>query len=1084
MAAASDYIELRARSAFSFLEGASTPEDLAAHAAELGYGALALGDRDGMYGQPRFYQGAKSAGIGAIVAAELTLEDDSRLYVLVPDRERYKNLCRMITESKLRVLNGARAPAPPAYPAKGESRVTLDGLERHGRGLICLAGGVMSPLARMLVRGEDPRALCDRLGAIFGRGNLYIDVQRHLDAGEERLNRKLAALAASARIPLVASNDVCHAGADRELLDVLTCIRLKTTLEEAGRALWMNRERHLKSPAAMAALFRDLPRAVAATRALAERCAFRLADLGYRFPDYPLPPGETPDSYLRILTYAGARERWRGGLDERTRRQLEHELAVIARLHLAGYFLIVWDIVQFCRENRIMVQGRGSAANSAVCYALGITAVDAVRMELLFERFLSEERGEWPDIDLDLPSGDQREKVIQYVYGRYGERGAAMTANVITYRTKSAVREVGKALGFSPEQVDRLAKLNQVYEFRDRHDDLVELLKRGGIDAEAPRIRMLTALVRGIESIPRHLGQHSGGMVIAAQPLDEIVPLEPATMPGRVVIQWDKDDCADLGIIKIDLLGLGMLAALEEAIPMIGAHEGVAIDLAHLPADDPDVYAMLRRADTVGVFQVESRAQMATLPRMKPERFYDLVVEVAIIRPGPIVGKMVHPYLDRRNGRAPATYPHPALEPILRRTLGVPLFQEQLLRIAMTVGGFTGGEAEELRRAMGFKRSAQRMEKIEARLRAGMARNRLTGRVADDIIRSITAFALYGFPESHAASFALIAYASAYLKHHHPAAFFAALLNCYPLGFYSPATLVKDAERHGVTVAPIDVTRSNWKCTLEEMPAAGSSTGPPPSIGDPGSVPGRESGRIAPPRRSRFALRMGLRYVTGLREETAHRVERERARRRFASIADLTARVGPNRRELDSLAYAGALAAFGMTRCDAMWNAAAVERDPGSLLAGAPPRPTPAPLPAMSPMEETLADYGATGLTAGPHLMTYLREKLTAQGILSAAGLARARHGDWVKTAGVVIVRQRPGTAKGFLFITLEDETGIGNLIVTPDLFQKNRVLLRSAGILLAEGWLQQVDGVTAIRARRFAELQLDGPLPPSHDFH
>jgi len=803
----------------------------------------------------------------------------------------------------------------------------------------------------------------------------------------------------------------------------------------------------------MAALFRDLPGAVAASRAIAERCAFQLSDMGYRFPDYPIPPGETADSYLRILTYAGARERWRGAIDDRTRCQLEHELGIIERLKLAGYFLIVWDIVQFCRENRIMVQGRGSAANSAVCYALGITVVDAVKMELLFERFLSEERGEWPDIDLDLPSGDDREKAIQYVYRRYGERGAAMTANVITYRTKSAVREVGKTLGFSPEQVDRLARLNQVYEFRDHHDDLVALLKRGGVDAQAPRIAMLADLVRRIQSVPRHLGQHSGGMVIAAQPLDEIVPLEPASMPGRVVIQWDKDDCADLGIIKIDLLGLGMLAALKEALPMIRAHEGVEIDLAHLPPDDPGVYAMLRRADTVGVFQVESRAQMATLPRMKPERFYDLVVEVAIIRPGPIVGKMVHPYLDRRNHRAPVEYPHPSLEPILKRTLGVPLFQEQLLRMAMTVAGFSGGEAEELRRAMGFKRSAERMEKIEARLRAGMLRNGLQGNLADDIVRSITSFALYGFPESHAASFALIAYASAYLKHHHPAAFVAAMLNCYPLGFYHPSTLVKDAARHGVVAIPVDVTRSNWKCTIEIVDR-------------------------------RPAIRMGLRYVTGIREEIALRIESERARRQFDSIADLTARVGPNRREIDALAYAGAFAAFGLARRDAMWNAAAVERDPTSLLAGAKPRDSEVPLASMAPIDETLSDYAATGLTTGPHLMTYLRGDLSARGILSADDLTRARHQSWVKTAGVVIVRQRPGTAKGFLFITLEDETGIANLIVTPDLFQKNRLLLRSAGILLAEGVLQTVDGVTAIRARRFEEIKLPGAVPPSHDFH
>src|SRR5216683_1259477 len=697
------YVELRARSAFSFLEGATAPEDLVECAAGLGYDAIALGDRDGLYGAPRFYQSAVTAGLKAIVGAELTLDDESfglansptpsRLYVLVPDRQRYKNLCRMITASKLRTI-GAYPDGLPKYPAKGESRVTLDDLERFGAGMICLGGGALSPLARMLVRGEDPRALCDCLHAIFGRSNFYLDLQRHLDPGEERLNRKLIALAEACRVPLVATNDVCFTlgtsgsmrgetaptelhtcvpsdsirltgergspremrpgdrvvsndGMERALLDVMTCIRLGTTLEEAGRALWVNHERHLKAPAAMAALFRDLPNAIATTRTIAERCEFTLKDLGYRFPDYPIPPGETPNSYLRALTEAGARERW-GVPDHRTRRQLDHELAIVAKLKLAGYFLIVWDIVQFCRENRIMAQGRGSAANSAVCYALGITAVDAVKMELLFERFLSEERGEWPDIDIDLPSGDQREKVIQYVYRRYGERGAAMTANVITYRTRSAVREIGKVLGFPPDQIDRLAKVNYVYEFQDQHDEFAALLRKGG------------------------------------------------------VVQWDKEDCADLGNIKIDLLGLGMLAVLEEAIPLVREHEGVEVDLAHLPPDDPKVYAMLQKADTIGVFQVESRAQMATLPRMKPQHFYDLVVEVAIIRPGPIVGRMVHPYLDRRNGRAPVHYDHPLLEPILRRTLGVPLFQEQLLRIAMAVANFSGGEAEELRRAMGL----------------------------------------------------------------------------------------------------------------------------------------------------------------------------------------------------------------------------------------------------------------------------------------------------------------------------------------------------------------------------------------------
>ncbi|MGH7879540.1 MAG: PHP domain-containing protein, partial [Candidatus Binataceae bacterium] len=534
-----------------------------------------------MYGAPRFYQAATQAGLKAIVGAEVTLEHQSfgldaasaegaaRLYLLAPDRERYRNLCRMITAAKLRII-GEGPDGAPQYPLKGESRTTLADLEQFGAGLIGLGGGALSPLSRRLTRGDNPQALCATLGDIFGRGNFYIDLQRHLDPDEERLNRKLAALANTCKVPIVATNEVCFATPDsrdpsvtidseRALLDVMTCIRRGTTLEEAGRALWINHERKLKPPVAMTALFRDLSEAIAATRTIADRCEFTLKDLGYRFPDYPLPPGETSDSYLQALTEAGARERW-GRPDLRTRRQLEHELGIIARLKLAGYFLIVWDIVQFCRDHRIMAQGRGSAANSAVCYALGITAVDAVKMELLFERFLSEERGEWPDIDIDLPSGDQREQVIQYVYRRYGERGAAMTANVITYRVRSAVRETAKVLGFPPDQVDRLAKLNYVYEFQDQHDEFSALLRKSGVDPDAPRIRMLTAIVRRLQGLPRHLGQHSGGMVIGAGPLDEIVPLEPATMPGRVVIQWDKEDCADLGLIKIDLLGLGMLA--------------------------------------------------------------------------------------------------------------------------------------------------------------------------------------------------------------------------------------------------------------------------------------------------------------------------------------------------------------------------------------------------------------------------------------------------------------------------------------------------------------------------------------------
>src|SRR5262245_28450681 len=728
MGTPSCYVELRCRSAFSFLRGASLPEDLIECAAALGHDTLALGDRHGVYGAPRFFTAARRAGVRALVGAEVTVAGTGALWLLVEDRTGYRNLCRLLT-------------AAAAGRPKGDALATWEQVEEHAVGLHCLAGGEDGPL----VDAEAAHRL-DRLQGIFG-DRLAVDVHRHLERDGERLVRRLSDLAGTRGVPVVATNDVRHATPDRRaLLDVLTAVRHGTTLDRAGRLLLANAERHLKAPAEMAALFADRPEAIRHSRRIAERCSFTLADLPYRFPDYPLPPGQTPIGYLRHLTDEGARRRW-GTITPRIRTQLDHELALIGKLDLAGYFLIVWDLVRFARERGILCQGRGSAANSAVCYALGITAVDAISMELLFERFLSEERGEWPDIDLDLPSGDHREEVIQYVYRRYGERGAGMTATVISYRTRSAVREVGKVLGLSLAQVDRLAKLLRAHGWSDHHDELAAQLRNGGVDPESPRIAMLVALVQQIQGLPRHLGQHTGGMVIAAGRLDDVVPLEPATMPGRTVIQWDKDDCADLGLIKVDLLGLGMLQALEEAIPLVREHEGVELDLAHLPPDDPTVYGMLRAADTIGVFQVESRAQMATLPRMRPDHFYDLVVEVAIIRPGPIVGQMVNPYLRRRTGREPVQYAHPSLEPILHRTLGVPLFQEQLLRMAMVVSGFTAGEAEELRRAMGFKRSMQRMRAIEQRLRDGMAARGITGATQDEIVQSITSFALYGFPE-------------------------------------------------------------------------------------------------------------------------------------------------------------------------------------------------------------------------------------------------------------------------------------------------------------------------------------------------
>jgi error-prone DNA polymerase len=1041
MASTTDYVELRCRSAFSFLTGASLPEDLIDRAAALGHDTLALADRNGVYGAPRFFQAARRAGIRPLVGAEVRVAGAGALLLLVEDRTGYRNLCRLLTAGAL------------GRP-KGTAEVTWAQVGEHAAGLHCLAGGADGPLA--VANGDEAAAALARLRDLFDV-RLAVDVQRHREPPGERLLRRLADLAAARDVPVVATNDVRHtAPEDRPLLDVLTCIRLGTTLDQVGRRLVANAERHLKTPAEMAALFRDMPAALRQSRRIAERCAFTLADLGYRFPEFPLPPGETPIGHLRRLTYRGARARYRR-ITPRVRRQLEHELALIGRLDLVGYFLIVWDVVRFCRERGILCQGRGSAANSAVCYALGITAVDPVGMELLFERFLSEERGEWPDIDLDLPSGERREEVIQHVYRRYGAHGAAMTATVVTYRTRSAVREAGKALGLSLAQVDRLTKLLRAHGWHDQHDELAAQLRAGGVDPAAPRVGLLVDLVRRMQGLPRHLGQHTGGMVIAAGRLDEIVPLEPAAMPGRHVIQWDKDDCADLGLIKVDLLGLGMLAALEEAIPLVRVHEGVTIDLAHLPPDDPAVYAMLRRADTVGVFQVESRAQMATLPRLRPERFYDLVVEVAIIRPGPIVGQMVHPYLARRAGRTPVTYAHPALEPILRRTLGVPLFQEQLLRIAMTVAGFTAGEAEELRRAMGFKRSEARMRAIEARLRTGMAARGIVGAVQDEIVRSITAFALYGFPESHAASFALIAYASAYLKARHPAAFTCALLNGWPMGFYHPATLVQDAERHGVTVRPVDVTRSEWKCTVER------------GEGEPGRVP--------------LAVRLGLRYVLGVRAEAGTRLVAARTAAPFASVADAGQRGGLRRDELEALAHAGAFAPFGLTRREALWQAAAVERDPTSLLARVRPPASDVPLPAMTSLEETAADYAATRLTTGPHVMAHLRARLRAEGVLAARDLDAVSDGTPVRVAGHVIVRQRPGTAKGMCFLTLEDETGLANAVVTPPRYERWRVVLNTSPLLEVAGRLERRDGVVHVRATALRRVAAPTALPEGHDY-
>jgi len=1121
------YTELHARSAFSFLEGASLPEDLVAACTALDIPGMALLDRDGVYGSPRFHLAAKQAKIKAHIGAEVTCEFSSfnlgklsgardpdlgdamgiprsardgklialpRLPLLVSSRPGYQNLCRLITRMKLSA-------------AKDEGASREDALREHAAGLICLTGDERGPLAAALAQGgmKEGCRTVQTLVDIFGRENVYVELQRHFLREEESRNRAAIEIARSMNLPVLATNGVCYTTRQqRELCDVFTALRHHQTLSTAGRLLALNSERHLKSPEEMEALFADVPEAIAHTSELSSRLEFSLKDLGYEFPKYPVPESETMMSFLRERTKEGFQERYgRATLNirERAKRQIERELALIEKLELAGYFLIVWDLVRFCREEKILVQGRGSAANSSVCYSLGITAVDPIKMDLLFERFLSEERGEWPDIDLDLPSGDERERVIQHVYGRYGEHGAAMTANVITYRGRLAAREMGKALGFDSETLDRLAAVVGTWEYRDEHDALDRRFHDAGLDLRHPRLRKYFELCQAVQDLPRHLGQHSGGMVICQGQLNSVVPLEPASMPGRVVVQWDKEDCADMGIIKVDLLGLGMMAVLKDSIEIIRRDYQEEVDLAYLPADDPLIYSTLQKADTIGMFQIESRAQMSCLPRLRPQHFYDIVVQVAIIRPGPIVGQMVNPFLERRQGRQQVTYPHPSLEPVLERTLGVPLFQEQLLRIAMIAANFTGGEAEELRRAMGFKRSQARMKEIEAKLRAGMTWNGIAPDAQEQIILSITSFALYGFPESHAASFALLAYASAFLKCHYLAAFTAALLNNQPMGFYHPSTIVSDAQRHGLKVLSVDVTKSDWSCTLEPQSAwsAEHSAASGTHLNKIKSVTASQAGDLGVSNHyPTHSLRLGLRYVRGLREEAGQEIIRERLKAPFASIHDLIHRVPELRKdELDTLGEIGALnsigknsvssclhSGFSLHRRDALWQVERAVRYSGPLLEELPEPDSSSPLQPMNHEERLIADFHGTGLTVGPHPMAYRRAEMNRLGVHTARDLAQLPNGRHLRIAGCIIVRQRPGTAKGFVFLSMEDETGIANVIINPDMFQKNRLLLVSEKFVLVEGILQNQDNVISVKAERIVPLHITEAETTSHDFH
>ncbi|MDR5696420.1 MAG: error-prone DNA polymerase [Armatimonadota bacterium] len=1024
------YVPLWCKSNFSFLEGASHPDELVEQAHRLGLRSLALTDRDGVYGVVRAHVRARDLGVHLIVGSEVTVTDGATIVLLVQDRTGYANLCRLVTAGRL------RSP-------KGTSSVTWEEVCTHAGGLIALwgNGSHRSAAGRRSATSACPLpALHDAFG-----DRLYAVVARHRRAEEVRTEAWVREQAAHYGTPVVAATEVLyHTPSRRPAQDVLTCIRYGVALAAAGRRIRPNAEHDLKSPHAFRSLFADDPSAVARTEEVAARCTFSLTELRYRYPAQRLPDGTNPSQWLRHLTFAGARARYGDRLPDAVASQLERELALIEELDYGGYFLTMWEIVEFCRHRGILCQGRGSAANSTVCYCLGITQVDPERVELLFERFLSRERAEPPDIDLDIQH-NRREEVIQFVYDRYGRERAAMVANVVRYRARSAVRDVGKALGLPPTSLDRLARMLL-------HSDAPDprALVEAGLDPAVPGHEHLMRLAAEIQGFPRHLSIHPGGFLLGGEPVCEIVPVERAAMPGRTVIQWDKDDLEDLGLFKVDLLGLGALTHLDLCFDLLKRHRGVELSMATIPPDDPQTFDMISRGDTVGVFQIESRAQMAMLPRLRPQNFYDLVVQISIVRPGPITGGMVHPYLRRRSGIEPVDYPHPCLEPVLRKTLGVPLFQEQVMRLAVTAADYTPGEADQLRRDMAAWRRTGRIERHRERLISRMQAKGIAPEFAERVFQQICGFGEYGFPESHAASFALIAYAAAYLKCHYPAEFVCALLNAQPMGFYAPATIVEDARRHGVAVLPVDVLHSEWGCTLE-----------------PGA----------------YAVRMGLRYVKGLGEGDWRRIASARARSPFVSLDDFVRRTGLDEGALVALAEAGAFEGFGIDRRQALWQVRALLRRRGISLPIRIRERIPA-FAALSRFEEVAWDYDRTSHSPRGHPLEPLREELRALGLPDARTVQSMLDGTRVRYAGLVICRQTPGTASGVTFMTLEDETGFVNLVVWPSVFETYSALAKAAAFLGTSGYVQKQQGVVHIICESLWRPRLRRPpAPTSRDF-
>ena len=1005
------YVPLWCKSNFSFLEGASHPDELMEAAAFLGLPSLAITDRDGVYGVVHAHTKGLEVGVRPIIGAQVSIEDASELVLLAADRTGYANLCRLLTRGRLRC-------------EKGSSKVTWAEVCERAVGLIALWGGETS----LLGRPTEPLHITGSLKDAFG-DRLYAMIARHRSAEEPAREARLRARAKRYGLETVASMEVLyHSPVRRPLHDVLTCIRHGASLSTVGRLTRPNAEHALKTAHAFLDLFDDDFDSVSRTLEIASRCTFSLAELHYRYPAERLPDGKSSAEWLQDLVLAGAEHRYGGEPPEPVRTQIEKELSLIGELDYCGYFLTMHEIVQFCRRENISCQGRGSAANSVVCYCLGITAVDPVRMGLLFERFISKERAEPPDIDLDIEH-ERREEVIQHVYAKYGRERAAMVATVIRYRPRSAVRDVGKALGIPATALDRLARMLGHY-----GEIPSETLRQAGLDPALPVHAHLLELANEILDFPRHLSVHPGGFLLGHEPVHDIVPIENAAMDDRTVIQWDKDDLEDLGLFKVDLLGLGALTQIHHALDLLREHRRIDLTMARIPAEDPAVYDMICRSDTIGVFQIESRAQMAMLPRLKPRGFYDLVIEVSIVRPGPITGGMVHPYLRRRQGLEPVEYPHALLVPILERTLGVPLFQEQVMRLAITAADYTPGEADQLRRDMAAWRKSGRIERHRERLISRMQAKGIAVEFAERVFEQIRGFGEYGFPESHAASFALIAYATAWLKCHWPAEFACSLLNAQPMGFYIPSTIVEDAKRHHVAVRPIDVHASRWDCTLE---ATDERT---------------------------FALRMGLRYAKGLSAADGERIVAARGAEPFSSLEDFVRRTDLSERVLKILAEAGALDGFGEDRRQALWNVLHFARTRSASLSIRVAETSPAFRP-LGTGESIGWDYRTSSHSTRGHPLEPLRGELRARGLPDARTVSSMTDGTRLRYAGVVICRQRPSTAGGIVFMTLEDETGFVNLVVWERVFEQYSTVAKTASFLGVTGKLQVQDGVVHLVA-------------------